>query len=187
MFEGLTEDAAHALVLAQHEATRAGQDQVGCGHLLVALATDPATPAGLALNAAGLNATCLRPRLAQGGPGPSLDAGALASVGIDLDSVRRATDAAFGPGALERGRLTATPTRRRRRSGRLPLNAELKRVLELALLSATSTPTHRINPGHLLLALLGHGDNLAVALLLGAGADLDAIRADVLRRVTPAA
>ena len=35
---------------------------------------------------------------------PPLDAEALASIGIDLDDVRRRVEDAFGPGALERTR-----------------------------------------------------------------------------------
>jgi len=39
-----------------------------------------------------------------GGPERVLDAEALASIGIDLDEVRRRVEEAFGPGALERTR-----------------------------------------------------------------------------------
>ena len=35
---------------------------------------------------------------------PALDADALATIGIDLDEVRRRVEEAFGPGALERTR-----------------------------------------------------------------------------------
>jgi hypothetical protein len=40
----------------------------------------------------------------EAGPGRVLDAEALASIGIDLDEVRRCVDQAFGEGALERTR-----------------------------------------------------------------------------------
>jgi hypothetical protein len=42
-------------------------------------------------------------------PGRVLDAEALASIGIDLDEVRRCVERAFGEGALERTRAGRRP------------------------------------------------------------------------------
>src|ERR1035441_7152620 len=118
MFEGFSQDARRAVVRAQHEAIRARDDHIGSEHLLLGLLAEPG-PAAEGLTPAGLDLAQLRTRQSSGTSGRTdpLDAEALASLGIDLDAVRRATDAAFGPGALDR----VSPARRGglRATGRL--------------------------------------------------------------------
>ena len=195
MFERFAKDTRRTVVRARHEALRAGADQVGCEHLLLGLLAEPG-PATQALAAAGLAISELRAQL-PGGPvarqdpldaGPAnpdpLDAEALAAVGIDLDSVRRATDAAFGPGALDRarsgrrGRPRATP--------HVSLSDDAKRSLELALRSTVRLQQSSISTGHLLIGMLDQADNAALDILTAAGVDLAAVRADVAARLTAA-
>jgi len=186
MFERFSQDARRAVVRAQHEAIRAGHDHIGCEHLLIGLLAEPG-PAAEALTAAGLDLAELRASLpgeTSGSPDP-LDAEALASLGIDLDAVRRAADAAFGPGALDRG--SRARRGRFRAIGRRPASADLKKSLELALRATVGLRQSSISTGHLLIGIIDQGHNAALETLAGAGADAAMLRADVLRRITAAA
>src|ERR1022692_2622246 len=196
MFERFGKDTRRTVVRARHEAVRAGADQIGCEHLLIGLLAEPG-PATQALAAAGLPITELRAQL-PGGPvarqdpldaGPAnpdpLDAEALAAVGIDLDSVRRATDAAFGPGALDRAR-SGVARGRARATPHVSLTDDAKRSLELALRSTIRLQQSSISTGHLLIGMLDQADNAALDILTAAGVDLAAVRADVAARLTAA-
>jgi hypothetical protein len=82
-----------------------------------------------------------------------LDEAALASIGIDLDEVRRRAEERFGPGALER-------TRAARGGCALPIRPDVKRALEAA----------RLRAGHVtaesaLASLVRLGDPATLALL----------------------
>ena len=183
MFERLHEDTrAVVIAAAREEADSTGRGRVGCEHLLLGVLSVPGPAAG-ALAAAGVDLAGLRARLTPGPDGQPdpLDAEALASVGIDLDTVRRAAEATFGPGALDRAR----PGRRSVSGVRFTPDA--KKALQQALLSARHTRQHRITTGHLLLGILGQGANPALALLTQAGVSPAALRADLLRRLTQAA
>jgi ATP-dependent Clp protease ATP-binding subunit ClpA len=193
MFEGFSQDARRAVVRAQHEAIRARDDHIGSEHLLLGLLAEPG-PAAEALTAAGLDLAQLRTRQSSGTSGRTdpLDAEALASLGIDLDAVQRATDAAFGPGALDR----VSPARRGglRATGRLRFSADAKKSLELGLRSAVSLRHSSISAGrpiisggHLLIGIIDQAHNPALETLAGAGVDTAVLRADVLRRITAAA
>jgi hypothetical protein len=183
MFERLHEDArAVVAVAAREEADVSGRGQVGCDHLLLGVLSVPG-PAADALAAAGLELSGLRARISPGPadqPGP-LDAEALATIGIDLDAVRRAAEARFGPGALDRARPA------RRGLGGVRLAADAKQALQRALLSARHFRQRRITTGHLLIGILDQGANPALDVLARAGISLPALRADLLRRLTPAA
>jgi ATP-dependent Clp protease ATP-binding subunit ClpA len=183
VFERFQRDARRAVRRAQDEAVRAGQGRIGCEHLLLGLLAEPG-PAAAALTAAGLELSTLRSRVPRGDraePDP-LDADALASVGIDLDQVRRAAEATFGPGALDR----AAPARARR-PGLMPLTAEAKNSLELAV-RATQRLRHReITGGHLLIGMIDQGHNRALDLLAESAVAAAALRADVLTRLAAAA
>jgi ATP-dependent Clp protease ATP-binding subunit ClpA len=183
MFERFSQDARRVVVRARHEAVRAGQGQIGCEHLLLGLLAEPG-PAAAAMTAAGLELTALRAQLSHGSrPEPDpLDADALASVGIDLDAVRRAADAAFGPGALDRAGHG-----RARRSGRMRVTAEVKKALELGLRAAVKLRQREISGGHLLTGIIDQGDNGALDLLAASAVDAAGLRADVLSRLAEAA
>jgi ATP-dependent Clp protease ATP-binding subunit ClpA len=188
MFERFTADARQVVVRAQEEARQLHHGFIGCEHLLLALSggphppPQPTSPAAAALAAFGVETAELRQRLAQFiGPvaGP-LDAEALAGLGIDLDSVRRAAEASFGPGALDR------PPCREPRSGHIPFTPRAKKSLELALRAAVRRKDHEITPGHLLLGVLDQRNNVALQLLQAEGVASDALREEVSRRMTSA-
>jgi ATP-dependent Clp protease ATP-binding subunit ClpA len=175
MFERFEPAARQAFVDARNEAGRAGQDKIRSEHVLLGLLAEPGNAAD-ALTAAGLTLTDLRARVARGHETPvGLDADALASLGIDLDTVRRATDAAFGPGALDRARV---PGRKR-----LPIADDAKQTLVGALRQAERLGQRQITSGHMLIAIIDQPRNGALRLLADAGADVSALRADVLRRI----
>lgn len=186
MFERFSVSARHAVVLARSEAVQAGGNAIGCEHLLLALLNERHGAAGQALTAAGLDLTELRARVAAGTDGDRgpLDGEALASLGIDLDAVRRATEAAFGRGALERA---ARPPRTGRTPGGMHLTAEAKKSLELALRRTVGVRQREITTGHLLIGIIDQKENTALRLLAAAGADAASLRADVLARLTAAA
>lgn len=186
MFERFHQDARAAVVQAKAEAIRAGQGPIGTEHLLLALLDGPG-PAAAALAAAGADADDLRSRIPRGeaGQAESLDADALASIGIDLDAVRRASDAAFGAGSLDRVR--ARRRGRRGIAGGARMTEDAKQALELALRAAVRLDNRHISPGHLLLGIIDQPASPAVAALTAAGVDVSGLRDDVVRRMTLAA
>lgn len=184
MFEKFHPDAREAIVRSKEEALRLGQPEIGTEHLLVALMTGRGMACD-ALTAAGVDTADLRARLQHGSASaaPPLDADALASLGIDLDAVRRATDAAFGPGSLDR-----VPARRQRGGRSGPRMAQShKQAIELALRSAVRLDHRHISSGHLLLGLLDQPASPAVTVLTDAGVDITRLREDVAQRMIAAA
>lgn len=93
--------------------------------------------------------------------------------------MRRATDATFGPGALD---LVQVPGR-----GRLAFADDARRTLAGAVRQAQQRGQHEISSGHMLVAIIDQPRNGAIALMSQAGVDIVALRADVLRRIAPAA
>ena len=203
MFERFSHSARQAVVRARAEAVLAGDDHIGCEHLLVSLLAEPGA-AAQALSAAGLGADQARAALAgrarsAGRDRPDddpLDAEALASIGIDLDAVRRAADASFGPGALDRAGQPGRGGRggrgggrdaQGRPGGRLPFGADAKKALERGLRAAAQSRQPAISTGHLLIGVIDQGANPALGTLAAAGIDPAALRADVVRRLAEAA
>ena len=113
-----------------------------------------------------------------------LDEDALASLGIDLDAVRRATEESFGP-----GRWTREKGRRRGRGiiQRLPFTGRAKKALQLALCAAVRSGDSEISTGHLLLGLIDQRDNAALRVLKAAGVPARALRQEIADRMAPAA
>jgi len=183
MFERFHASARRVVGHAREEASAGGRDSIGCEHLLLGLLAEPGA-ASLALAAAGVQMTEVRAALAaRPGVGEHpLDADALALIGIDLDAVRRAADASFGPGALDR----AQPARRGP-ARRMTMTAEAKKSLELALRAATRQRHPAITTGHLLIGIIDQGRNPATDILAGAAVDLAALREDVVQRLAAAA
>jgi ATP-dependent Clp protease ATP-binding subunit ClpA len=178
---GFDPAARQAIANAKHEAARAGQDKIRSEHVLLGLLAVPG-PAAEAVAAAGVQLADLRARILQGNGAASagLDGDALSSVGIDLDAIRRATDAAFGPGALDR----AAVSRSRRL---LPFADDTRQTVIGAVHIADALGQREITSGHLLLGVLDQQQSTAVSALTEAGADVAALRADVARRTAPAA
>lgn len=188
MFERFTADARQVVVRAQDEARQLHHGFIGCEHLLLALSggphppPHPLSPAAAALAAFGVETSALRQRVADlaGAGASTLDADALAELGIDLDSVRRAAEASFGPGALDR------PPCRGSRSGHIPFTPRAKKSLELSLRAAVRRKDQEITSGHLLLGLIDQRNNAALQLLKAEGVGSDALREEVSRRMTAA-
>ncbi len=181
MLERFESAARQALVDARTEAGQAGQRKIRSEHVLLGLLAEPG-PAADALTAAGLDLADLRSRIPRGGhvaDAGGLDAQALASLGIDLDAVRRATDAAFGRGALD----LVPPAGRKF----LPMADDAREALVRALREAQRSGKRLISSGHLLIGILDQQRNGALTLLADSGADKAALRADVARRMGEAA
>jgi|Tabmets5t2r1_1033131.scaffolds.fasta_scaffold08756_3 ATP-dependent Clp protease ATP-binding subunit ClpA len=166
MFERFTKQARAAVVGAQQVGRDTGSRSIDTRHLLVVLAENPG-PAYRALSAAGADVEAVaaqaRADLRSGG----LDGDALASLGIDLDAVRRHADAVFGPDALERAGRSPR--------GHIPFTPEAKKAIELALREAIRLKHRNIHTGHLLLGVV-RAESLGRALLVQAGVDTDVLR-----------
>ncbi len=107
------------------------------------------------------------------GAGP-LDQDALALVGIDLESVRLAAEARFGPGALDSAPVGRSPKLH------IPFDEPAKAALQLALREAVALRSGSISSGHLLLGVVGTGGAGAARLLAERAVDLEALRADTV-------
>lgn len=179
MFERFTTQSRQAVHAALAQARDLGASRIDCEHLLIGLAQAGSGPAAGALAAAGVDQARLRELASGQAAADPLDAESLALVGIDLDQVRRAAEAAFGAGAIDRPRQTAT-TRAR-------MTGECKKALELALRQAHRQHASALTTGHLLIGLIDQGDNGALRVLTAAAVDPVAVRADALRRMREAA
>jgi ATP-dependent Clp protease ATP-binding subunit ClpA len=179
MFERFTDEARLVVRHAQEEARRLQHPLIGTEHLLLALAAGGEGPGTRALRDRGLDAPDLRRRVVGVvGSSDDLDPDALATLGIDLDEVRRVTEASFGPGALDaRGRKPMP-------SGHIPFGKRAKKVLELSLREALRLGHNHIGSGHILLGLIREGEGVAAKVLVGAGIDLTDLRDDVTRLIS---
>ncbi len=178
MFERFTDEARTVVRLAQEEARRMRHGHCGTEHLLIALLEEGTGPAAQSLRACDLEAPDLRRRVVDliGAGEDGLDPEALATLGIDLEEVRRVTEASFGPGALD---TKGGPAR----GGHIPFTKRSKKVLELSLREAVRLKHNRIGTGHILLGLLREGEGLAAKVLTDAGVDLTDLRDDVTSRI----
>jgi ATP-dependent Clp protease ATP-binding subunit ClpA len=179
VFERFTGRARAVVRWAQAEATGLGHGWVGTEHLLLGLFGDPEV--GDLLGSVGVHRAAVledleaileeteEPRLVRP------DADALRSVGIDLDAIRYHVEDAFGPGALE-----ATTAWRRSRDVRFCRRS--KKVLELALREAIALGHRRLEPEHILLAILREGMGIACLILNTQAGSAGRVRAAVLGR-----
>ena len=95
---------------------------------------------------------------------------ALESAGITMDAVRAEIETLVGRG-------------QQAPSGHIPFTPRAKKCLELSLREALKLDHDHIGPGHLLLALISQDDCVAVRVLGGLGADLEQLRAQVIREI----
>jgi ATP-dependent Clp protease ATP-binding subunit ClpA len=170
MVERFTSQARQAVRAAQEEARHLRQPAIDTGHLLLGLLEDRHGAPARLLRERGLEVAAVRRRVAAA---DGLDPQALATLGIDLERVRQATEEAFGPGALD----PRAPVR----AGHLPLSRPAKKAIELSLREAVRLKHSEIAAGHLLLGLLREGQGLAVTIIAEAGIDLADLRAEVTR------
>jgi ATP-dependent Clp protease ATP-binding subunit ClpA len=153
-----------------------GHDYVGTEHVLLAIAEDSSTPAAQALARFGLTrdvvrrdierviGTCVDPRRR------AIDPDALATLGIDLDEVKRHVEETFGPGALESARSRALDSGEGACRCVAP---RLKRALELAAREAGDGP---VRSEHMLVALAAVDDSIAARILGAHGVTREALR-----------
>ncbi|NUS10662.1 MAG: hypothetical protein HOY69_04525 [Streptomyces sp.] len=154
MFERFAPEARTVVVHAQEHARRLGHTSIGCEHLLLALvAADQ--PASAVLREHGVTPEGVeREIVRQVGLGAgsrlfgTLDRNALASIGIDLDTVRARIEESFGPEALTRadraahGSRPSKPVPRRRGpSGLVPRWRRLRRARRAVLTVPAVAPT----------------------------------------------
>jgi ATP-dependent Clp protease ATP-binding subunit ClpA len=160
------------------EARSLGDEDIGCEHLLIAVAAAPDGPARSALLAAGVTPDALRSAVREisARPGTGPDAEALATIGIDLDAVRRSVESTFGPGALDRR------PRRRRCDDRMRMTAPSKRALERSVRAAVARGDRHIGSEHILLGILDVPESGASQALVRIGVSPER----VLERLEPA-
>ncbi|MFZ5646376.1 MAG: ATP-dependent Clp protease ATP-binding subunit [Bacillota bacterium] len=140
MFNRFTERAQRVLLLAQEEAMRLGHPYVGTEHILLGLIRE----------------------------GQGVAAKALASLGIEADSVRTMVEQAVGRGqGGAAGEITLTPRG--------------KKVLELSVEEARRMGHNYVGTEHLLLGVIREGEGLASQVLRGLGADLGRVRQAVMQ------
>ena len=168
MFQRFTDRARSAVLAAQDSAVALGHDFIGCEHLLLGLAVDPTGVAGQVLGAFDLGPDELRRRI--GGPSPVSDSDALASLGIDLDAVRRQLEASFGEGVM------AAPVR-------VPFTPLARAALEGSVTQASELQHDYIGTEHMLLGVLDVEESRVTDLV--EGVDLDAMRHEVLVLAAP--
>lgn len=172
MFERFTEKARRVVVHAQESARERGADSIRTEHLLVSLFAVPDNLAVTVLAAHSVTQADIEAdvdRMRGAGPAPS-DADALATLGIDLDEVRRQVEEAFGPGALDRTR--AAQNRGGRETGWIRFDPSSKKALGLALREAIRLEHNYIGTEHLLLGLIHEGTGGAFHVLDGRGVHL---------------
>ena len=146
---GLTPRAKKVVELAVDEARRLNHHYIGTEHLLLGLIRE----------------------------GEGIAAGALESLGVNLEKVRRTTIEVLsqgGPGVASR-RTDASSTdesRPRPDFGRFTERARL--AIRTAIVEARERDQAEVNTGHMLLALLQEDESLAALALQQAGVNLDA-------------
>ncbi|GAA3212468.1 Clp protease N-terminal domain-containing protein [Actinocorallia longicatena] len=173
MFERFTKEARSAVTAAQQIARGMNHGGIDTGHLLLALYAEPAGAAHRSLAALDLDPADLRRRVKNTIDG--LDPEALAMIGIDLDRVREATEASFGPGALD----ASGPVK----SGHIPFKPESKKALELSLRQAIKNKDTFICGGHVLLGLLMLPDCTAARVLRECRVNTESLKVEITREI----
>ena len=163
MFERFTQAARTAVVRAQEEARRHGSPTIGAEHLLVGVLADPAGVPAAVLRRWDVDAA----QLAAAESVAALDEEALKALGVDLDEVRRRTEDAFGPGALDEP--AGQPSK-----GHIPFTSEAKAALGEAVRAAIRTGSREIGSAQVFLGLLAVEEGTAIRVLRRLGVDASA-------------
>jgi ATP-dependent Clp protease ATP-binding subunit ClpA len=150
MFERFTDEARRVVSESRQLAITRGDDRIGPLHMLSALSTGDSVAARV-LSEHGVDSASVA-RLLGPARGGEPDTEALASIGIDLDEIRRKAEETFGTGALDRFTTRGGTSLNWR--GRSALTDDAKSVLALALKEAVGLHHNYIGSGHLLLGLL---------------------------------
>jgi ATP-dependent Clp protease ATP-binding subunit ClpA len=169
-----TRPAERYLAAGADEARRLGHSYIGTEHVLLALTRNPHGGATKALSRLGVtHADIERSAVLAAVWAPRIDPEALATLGIDLGTVRERLDETFGHGALERteaGMLEPTSL------GIQCVAPRLKQALADAVDRAGEQP---VGDEHVLLGMLSVPDSLAARALGELGVSLDAAEAIV--------
>jgi ATP-dependent Clp protease ATP-binding subunit ClpA len=160
MFERFTDDARRVVFEARGLAVARGDDRIGPLHMLSALTTGDGVAARV-LTGYHVDKAAVARLL---GPGAGVassteaaaDADALASIGIDLDEIRRKVEESFGAGALDQ--LPAGKRGSPGLRGHSALTDDAKTVLAMSLKEALALHHNYIGTEHLLLGLLRTAD-----------------------------
>jgi ATP-dependent Clp protease ATP-binding subunit ClpA len=154
------------------EARRLGHSYVGTEHVLLALTRNPHGGATRVLGRLGVthsdikNSKCLAQLWA-----PKIDPDALATLGIDLETVRERVEETFGPRALEQDRAGMLDSTGKGIQCVMP---RLKQALENAARRAGETP---LRDEHVLLGMLSVADSIAARALAEFGVTLATVEA----------
>jgi ATP-dependent Clp protease ATP-binding subunit ClpA len=167
MFQRFTALARQSLVEATAEARDQGHNFVGTEHQLLGVLRVQQGVAHDVLRDAGVSYGSARAEVAAT-LGAGVDADALAAIGIDIEAVRRAVDASFGPGALERA-----VTGQRLGTGGPPFTARARRVIELSLREALALKHNYIGTEHILLAIIREDQGVPALVLRRLAPDTD--------------
>ena len=164
-FLRFTPEARDVLAAAQDEALRLGHRSIGTEHVLLALAADEDDLPGRVLAQHGLDVEAARDgvRRIVGLGAKRLDRDALATLGIDLDEVRRRVEETFGEGALDcTGGVIGCG---------MPLSPRTKQAFEKAVHHARGAGSPAVTPEGLLIGLAQVEDGAAARLLTDHGLD----------------
>lgn len=160
MFERFTQAARETVAEAMAQAEDLGASQIRPEHLLLAMLGPGGFLTGLGYSYPQARALVE----ASGSADERTDAEALRAIGVDLDSVKDAVAANFGPDAW----ASSAADRRRRLFGkhtRLPLDPGARKALELSLREAIALHQRSIGVEHLLLGVTRDPDPLVVAIV----------------------
>lgn len=138
MFNRFTDRARKVLILAQQEAARYGHGYIGTEHLLLGLLRE----------------------------GEGVAAKALASLGLEVNSVRAQVEAILGTGEEQVSDIGYTP--------------RAKKVIELAMEEALRLGHNYVGTEHILLGLIREGEGIAAQVLSGMGIDINLMRQRVI-------
>lgn len=152
MFERFTDRARQVVVTAQQVARERQDDRIGSEHLLLATYEVPENLGLVVLTAFSVTKDDVLAELDRSGGLGEADAERLATLGIDLDEVRRRVEESFGAGALDNTR--AAGGRRKRPTGHIPFTREAKKVMELSLREAIRMRHNYIGVEHIVLGML---------------------------------
>ncbi|MFI0738852.1 Clp protease N-terminal domain-containing protein [Streptomyces sp. NPDC021100] len=201
MFERFTKEARLVVTGAQEEARVLRHSRIGAEHLLAAVAGRPQSLGGAALFRLGITPEACREAIRSTGDLDEDDAEALRALGIDLSAVRARAERAFGPGALDRaqggasetGETDETASRwwpfRSAKGARshVTFAVEAKQALEQSLREALARKENWIGTEHIVLGVLALGHPSTVKMLRALGTAPEALRADLLAHLRPAA
>jgi ATP-dependent Clp protease ATP-binding subunit ClpA len=169
MFERFTKRARTVVVHAQEIARERRSPTIGSEHLLLGLYAVPDGLAATILARLQVERADVEAELVPFDA--AFDSAGLATLGIDLEEVRRQAEETFGPGALDRTRAA----RGRWQGGHIPFERDAKKALELGLREAVRLGHGFIGTEHVLLGLLH--DGRARDVLVARGVGLDGTRA----------